>query len=64
MRAVAGINEPDLHYRNAVLGQEIKLNSYKKLVCMRYWNEVYVEKQKYEEIVRTGIITRSRYYDR
>jgi carbamoyl-phosphate synthase large subunit len=64
MRAVAGINEPDLHYRNAVLGQEIKLNSYKKLVCMRYWNEVYVEKLKYEEIVRTGIITRSRYSDR
>jgi hypothetical protein len=31
---------------------------------MRYWNEVYVEKQKYEEIVRTGIITRSRYSDR
>ncbi|MDP9197001.1 MAG: ATP-grasp domain-containing protein, partial [Thermoproteota archaeon] len=57
MRAVAGINEPDLHYRNAVLGQEIKLDSYKKLVCMRYWNEVYVEKQKFEEIVRTGIIT-------
>jgi len=64
MRAVAGINEPDSHYRNAVLGQEIKLNSYKKLVCMRYWNEVYVEKQKYEEIVRTGIITRSRCSDR
>ena len=57
MRAVAGINEPDLHYRNAVLGQTIKLNSYKKLICMRYWNEVYVEKQKYEEIVRTGIIS-------
>lgn len=57
MRAVAGINEPDLHYRNAVLGQTIKLNSYRKLICMRYWNEVYVEKQKYEEIVRTGIIS-------
>ena len=57
MRAVAGINEPDLHYRNTILGQTIKLNSYKKLICMRYWNEVYVEKQKYEEIVRTGIIS-------
>jgi carbamoyl-phosphate synthase large subunit len=57
MRAVAGINEPDLHYRNTVLGQTIKLNSYRKLICMRYWNEVYVEKQKYEEIVRTGIIS-------
>lgn len=57
MRAVAGINEPDLHYRNVVLGQTLKLNSYKKLICMRYWNEVYVEKQKYEEIVRTGIIS-------
>lgn len=57
MRAVAGINEPDLNYRNAVLGEKIKLDTYKKLVCMRYWNEVYVEKQKYEEIVRTGIIS-------
>ncbi len=57
MRAVAGINEPDLHYRNAILGEEIKSTSYKKLVCMRYWDEVYVEKLKYEKILQTGMIT-------
>lgn len=57
MRSVAGINEPDLNYRNTVMGEEIKFDSYRKLVCMRYWDEVYIEKQKYEEIIRTGIVT-------
>jgi carbamoyl-phosphate synthase large subunit len=48
LRAVAGINEPDIVYRNMVLGERIKINSYQKLACMRYWNEVYVPLSTYE----------------
>jgi carbamoyl-phosphate synthase large subunit len=36
MRAAAGVNEPDLLFRNIVLGEAIKLFDYKKIVCMRY----------------------------
>jgi carbamoyl-phosphate synthase large subunit len=43
IRAVAGINEPDITYRNSVLGEEIRITEYKKMLCLRYWNEIYVE---------------------
>jgi carbamoyl-phosphate synthase large subunit len=49
MRAAAGINEPDLLFRNVVLGEPIKLDEYKKLVCMRYWEEISIEKEKYKK---------------
>jgi carbamoyl-phosphate synthase large subunit len=48
MRAVAGVNEPDILYRNAVLGEEPRVSQYQKLVAMRYWNEVYVRQSTYE----------------
>lgn len=47
MRAAAGINEPDLLFRNFALGESITVGNYEKLVCMRYWEEVYIEKEKY-----------------
>lgn len=50
LRAVAGINEPDIVYRNAVLDERIKINSYQKLACMRYWSEVYVPISTYEKV--------------
>ncbi len=50
MRAVAGVNEPDIIFRNTVLGEEIRISSYSKLVCMRYWNEVYVPFYEYEKL--------------
>lgn len=56
MRSVAGVNEPDIVYRNAVLGEEIKLKEYKRLVCMRYWNEVYISFHTYEGLLRTGAV--------
>jgi carbamoyl-phosphate synthase large subunit len=49
MRAVAGINEPDIVFRNAVLGEEIKVTSYERLFCARYHNEVYVPLEAYEK---------------
>jgi carbamoyl-phosphate synthase large subunit len=54
MRAAAGVNEPDLVFRNAVLGEEVKVDSYERLVCMRYWNEVYVPYPLYEKASSSG----------
>jgi carbamoyl-phosphate synthase large subunit len=54
MRAVAGVNEPDILYRNAVLGEEMRVSSYAKLACFRYWNEVYVPLVALEEMARDG----------
>jgi carbamoyl-phosphate synthase large subunit len=56
LRAVAGINEPDIVYRNVLLDEEIKIDSYQKLVCMRYWNEVYVPMPAYEKFRAKKII--------
>jgi carbamoyl-phosphate synthase large subunit len=52
IRAACGVNEPDLLFRNAVLGER-KINHVKasrRLVCMRYWNEVYIPYDVYEKI--------------
>jgi carbamoyl-phosphate synthase large subunit len=57
MRSVAGINEPDIVYRNSVLDEEIRMMEYKRLVCMRYWNEVYTTFETYEELLHTGAIS-------
>ena len=42
MRAVAGVNEPDIIFRNIVLDEKLVVKDYQKLVCMRYLNEMYV----------------------
>ena len=55
MRSVAGINEPDIVFRNSVLGEEIKVRSYRRLVCMRYWNEVYTDFPTYENLTSTRL---------
>ena len=54
MRAAAGVNEPDIVFRNAILHEEVKVDSYKRLVCMRYWNEVYVPYPVYEKTSSSG----------
>lgn len=56
MRSVAGINEPDIVFRNSILGEEINIRSYRRLVCMRYWNEVYTDFRTYERVRSTGKI--------
>jgi carbamoyl-phosphate synthase large subunit len=50
MRAAAGINEPDIVFRNSVYGEEIKAPPYARLYCARYLNEVYVPLGIYEKI--------------
>lgn len=52
LRAAAGINEPDIIFRNVALDEKIKITDHKKLVCMRYWNEVYVPMSTYEKTQR------------
>lgn len=59
LRAVAGINEPDMVFRNLILGENIKTREYKKLVCMRYWNEVYVPYSTYKKVEQSRKIERS-----
>jgi carbamoyl-phosphate synthase large subunit len=51
MRAVAGINEPNIVYRNMVFNERPENVNRQKLVCMRYWNELYVPISSYNEIL-------------
>lgn len=59
IRAAAGVNEPDIVFRNTVLGEDIKIERYQKLVCMRYWNEVYVPYSTYEKTRDTGRVEKA-----
>lgn len=56
MRAIAGINEPDIIFRNRVLDEDIQIEEYQHLVCFRYWNEVYVPYHTYEKTEKDGFI--------
>jgi len=50
MRTVAGINEPDIVIRNTLFDEDIKITNYQSLLCLRYWNETYLELEKFNEI--------------
>jgi carbamoyl-phosphate synthase large subunit len=51
LRSYAGINEPDLVFRNTVFNEKIeKISTRVRLVCMRYWNEVYIDHSTYERL--------------
>jgi len=52
LRAVAGINEADIIFRNVVFREEPRKNKYERLVCMRYLNEVYIPYSTYEDTER------------
>jgi carbamoyl-phosphate synthase large subunit len=54
IRAVAGINEPDIVFRNTILKEETNIKTYRKMFCMRYWNEVYIPMSTYESTVVRG----------
>lgn len=54
IRAVAGVNEPDLLFRSWVLGETLTRPNTKEIVALRYLNEVYVRREDYEETSRTG----------
>ncbi|HEY6534232.1 MAG TPA: ATP-grasp domain-containing protein [Candidatus Nitrosocosmicus sp.] len=50
MRTVAGINEPDIVIRNTLFDEEIRIMEYQSLLCLRYWNESYIELEKFNNI--------------
>jgi carbamoyl-phosphate synthase large subunit len=54
LRAVAKVNEPDIVFRNQVLDEKITLKEYRKMVCFRYWNEVYVPFGVFERAANEG----------
>ena len=54
IRAVAGVNEPDIVFRNWVLSEHVSVDSYRKLVCFRYLNEVYIPSSTYKEAETSG----------
>jgi len=49
MRATSGVNEPDIVFRNFVMNEKIKVERYRHLVCLRYWNELYVPSETFEQ---------------
>ena len=60
IRTIAGVNEPDLVYRDNVLNEEIRVTDYNRIVCMRYFDEMYIDystfnkisKHKYIKVIR------------
>ena len=57
LRSYAGINEPDIVFRNVVFDEKVdKISIYRKLVCMRYWNEVYVDLEAYQNLKCVGSV--------
>jgi carbamoyl-phosphate synthase large subunit len=57
LRSYAGINEPDIVFRNTVFDEKIeKVSTCRRLVCMRYWNEVYVDLAAYEKLKTIGSV--------
>jgi carbamoyl-phosphate synthase large subunit len=59
MRAIAGVNEPDIILRNIFMNEDFTATEYKKLLCMRYWQEVYIEYSTYEQTSHQRMVTES-----
>ncbi|TBR11044.1 MAG: ATP-grasp domain-containing protein [Candidatus Nitrosotenuis sp.] len=59
LRATAGVNEPDIIFRNVLLNEKIRIRDYRKLVCMRYWNEVYVPISTYDKTKNDKVVQNS-----
>lgn len=53
LRAVAKVNEPDIVFRNTVLNERIKVEQHDRIVCLRYWNEIYVPYPVYEQLTNS-----------
>lgn len=59
IRAVAGVNEPDITFKNFCLGKKEKTNNFNELVCLRYWNEVYLTQSEQNKLKEKGNIQNS-----
>lgn len=59
MRTVAGINEPDIMIRNIIFEEKINIKNHRQLVCMRYWDETYLDLADFNKIKSTKSSTKS-----
>jgi carbamoyl-phosphate synthase large subunit len=59
IRAVAGVNEPDIVFRNARFGESIHVDRYEELACFRFWNELFVPLDEYEGAGESGTVEKS-----
>jgi carbamoyl-phosphate synthase large subunit len=59
LRAVAGVNEPDLVFRNLLLGESMQVEHYERLVCLRFWDELYLSYPEYEDAKSKGTVSSS-----
>jgi carbamoyl-phosphate synthase large subunit len=50
IRTIAGVNEPDLVYRDNVLNEQIRVTDYNGIICMRYFDEMYIDYQTINKI--------------
>jgi carbamoyl-phosphate synthase large subunit len=58
IRAVSGVNEPDIIFRDQVLKEKVAQQAkYKKLVALRYWNELFVPLETYQKASTSGVIS-------
>jgi len=59
IRATAGVNEPDIVFKNNVLNEEIMVKDYQKLVCMRYLDEMYVPLSTFTKSIKENRVEKS-----
>ncbi len=63
LRARFGFNEVQATLENYVLGQNPALPLVTKGIALRYWNEVYIDQQAYDELRSKGKLSDTKQFD-
>ncbi|MEJ7642639.1 MAG: ATP-grasp domain-containing protein [Candidatus Nitrosocosmicus sp.] len=50
MRTIAGINEPDIVAKNTLFDEYVKITEHQSLLCLRYWNETYLDLGRFNDM--------------
>lgn len=50
MRTIAGINEPDIVAKNTLFNEYVNITEHRSLLCLRYWNETYLDLDRFNEM--------------
>ncbi len=50
MRTIAGINEPDIVAKNTLFDEFVKITGHQSLLCMRFWNETYLDLDRFNDM--------------
>ena len=56
IRAKFGFNVPETIIRKVIFKEDIQELKYKKGIALRYWNEIYIPRDYYENIKRDNFI--------